>query len=162
MKRLTLVRHAKSSHKDPGLGDFDRPLGARGRRDAPRMGKRMARADARPDLIVSSPAVRAARTAEAIAGPLGVPASRIVYERELYLADTAQMLEVVRALDDAASHVVLVGHNPGITDFANALAEADIENVPTCGVVRLELDVERWSEVAFGGAALGEFDYPKR
>lgn len=162
MRRLTLIRHAKSSHQDPGLDDFDRPLNARGRRDAPEMGRRLAAANARPDLIVSSPAERAARTSEAIAEPLGYAASRIVFDRALYLASSGGMLEVTRALDDGSPHAALVGHNPGLTEFVNVLSDAAIENVPTSGIVRLELDVDHWREAGPGCAKLIDFDYPKR
>jgi len=162
MRRLTLIRHAKSSHRDPGVDDFDRPLNARGRRDAREMGRRLAAANVRPDLIVSSPAERAARTCEAIAEQLGYAASRIVFDRALYLASSGGMLEVTRALDEGSRHVTLVGHNPGLTEFVNVLADTAIENVPTAGIVRLELDVDDWREAGPACAELIDFDYPKR
>jgi phosphohistidine phosphatase len=160
LKRLTLIRHAKSSWKDAEIGDFDRPLNARGERDAPHMGRRIAACAKPPQLLVSSPARRAARTAELIAARLGGP--RLEYERALYLATPEQMLDVIRGLDDSVRHAALVGHNPGTTELAEQLSGAEVGNVPTCGVVRLRLDIDAWSEAEPGCAEIEDFDYPKR
>ena len=86
MKRLYLVRHAKSSWKDPDLDDFDRPLNKRGKRDAPLMGQKLRQADVRPDLIVSSPAKRAAKTAKIMAGQIEYPVKKIIWDESLYAA----------------------------------------------------------------------------
>ncbi len=161
MKLLTLIRHAKSSWRDPGLDDFDRPLNRRGERDAPVMGGRLAAVDPPPERFVSSPAARARRTAEVIAAAVDTDAAP-VFERALYLASPGRMLGVVQDLDDALDHVAVVAHNPGTTEFANALADVRIDNVPTCGIVRLELDVASWRDAAPGCARLLDFDYPKR
>jgi len=144
------------------MSDLDRPLNKRGERDAPRMGKRLARSDDVPELIVSSAAVRAARTAMVIAEQLGLDPAEVVLGAELYLAAPEQLLDVVRSLDEGVGHAALVAHNPGITDFVNALAGSEIDNVPTCGVARLKLDVERWDDTDCGCAELLDFDYPKR
>ena len=162
MKLLTLIRHAKSSWKNAGMDDFDRPLNDRGERDAPRMGKRLSRAAGAPDLILSSSAQRAARTARVIAEQLGSDPAEIVLDRALYLASPAQMLDTLRALAPDLEHAALVAHNPGVTDLINALAEVRIDNVPTCGIARLRLDIDRWNELEFGCAELQDFDYPKR
>jgi len=162
LKLLTLIRHAKSSWKEPGRDDFDRPLNKRGERDSPRMGQRLARSGSVPELIVSSSARRAAETTREIAAQLGDGSVEVVLERELYLASPSRLLETVRALDPRVGHAALVAHNPGITDFLNALTGSCIDNVPTCGVARLRLDIEGWSEAAVDGAELVELDYPKR
>ncbi len=160
MKLLTLIRHAKSSWSQPELDDFERPLNRRGERDAPKMGKRLAALEPHPDRFVSSPAVRARRTAEVIADAVSGAAPELV--DSLYLASPGRMLGVVHDLDDALEHVALVAHNPGTTEFANALADIRIDNVPTCGVVRLELAVDHWRDTAFGCARLLDFDFPKK
>lgn len=162
MKLLTLIRHAKSSWKEPGVEDFDRTLNKRGERDAPRMGERLAATGEQPDLIVSSSARRAERTARLIAEQLGIDPADVVLGAELYLAPPARMLDVVRALDPGLEHVALVGHNPGITDFLNQLSDVTVDDMPTCAIARLRLDVERWGDAEPGCAHLLDFDYPKR
>lgn len=162
MKTLTLLRHAKSSWDDPTLGDFDRPLNPRGRRDAPEMGRRLkARGDA-PDLIISSPAKRALATARMVAREIGIPEDRIVEEPALYHADARRIMSIVRSLESMAGHLMLVGHNPGFNDFANSLAETKIDNLPTAAIFQVEFDIDDWSKVAAGQGRLVRFDYPKR
>jgi phosphohistidine phosphatase len=162
MKLLTLIRHAKSSWKHPGLTDFERPLNARGERDAPRMARRFAAAEPRPDLLLASSAERAERTARSFAAAIGMADAEIGLERALYLASPSGLLEAVREVDDAVDHLALVAHNPGITDFLEILAGARIDNLPTCGVARLRLDIDSWSDVAPGCGQLLDLDTPKR
>ncbi|HKJ83146.1 MAG TPA: histidine phosphatase family protein [Mariprofundaceae bacterium] len=162
MKRLLLVRHAKSSWKDAGLDDFDRPLNKRGVHDAPMMGSRLAKRHIHPDMIVSSPAKRAVQTAEALAASLKVPAPRLICDRSVYEASTATLLKVIEGFDDEKSCVMLVGHNPAMTLLANALAGHVIDNLPTCGIVDLSIDIERWRDVAGGDTTCRLCDYPKR
>lgn len=161
-KTLYLVRHAKSSWKDSSLDDAKRPLNKRGERDAPEMGKRLARAGIRPDLITSSPAVRALTTAQKIAEELGIKKSEIDVNEDVYTFNAEGLLEAIRGLDDKLNTVMLVGHNPAATILLNELAGEDIDNVPTCGVAQLELNTESWAQVKRGGAELVSFDYPKK
>ena len=162
MKRLTLIRHAKSSWNNPGLADFERPLNKRGRRDAPRMGRWLASQNTRPERLVSSPAERAAATARVMASELGVDPSEIYFDERIYLAGVWALFDVVRGLDDQIGEACLFGHNPGMTDFCNDLTGAEIENVPTCGVARISLAVERWAEVGQNSGRLIEYCYPKK
>lgn len=162
MKRLTLVRHAKSSWKDASLSDFERPLNARGERDAPRMGARLAAAGFRPERLVSSPARRARATAQSLAAAIGYPEGEIVFEPQLYDATPDALLAVIRALPADAAHVALVAHNPGLTDLSNRLSDVHIDDIPTTGVVQLELAVEAWERVEPRCGRLLDFDYPKR
>ncbi len=163
MKLLSLIRHAKSSWKNPELADFERPLNKRGKRDAPVMGRRLAALDFKPDLILSSPAKRAARTAKAIADELGSSTSKIDFNEEIYEATSpAELLEVIRSLDPGLAHVALIGHNPALTELSNWLADVQIENIPTCGVVRLRLAAHRWEDVSAQGGTLLDCDYPKK
>lgn len=110
MKTLVLVRHAKSSWKDPGLADRDRPLNPRGRRDAPEMGRRLA-ARGTPDRIVTSPALRAATTAAVIAEAVGYPEREIVEDERLYGAGSEEILEVIRGIEDRFERVFLLGQH---------------------------------------------------
>ncbi len=162
MKHLTLVRHAKSSWTNPSLDDFDRPLNPRGLRDAPRMAERFAETEPVPDLIVSSPAARARATAEHFAEALDFGGGAVAYNDRLYHASSHGILEVIADQDDAHRHVVLFGHNPGLTNLANLVADAGIDNVPTTGVVRLELGITEWTAVDAGVGRVLDFDYPKR
>ncbi len=162
MKRLTLVRHAKSDWGDPDLADFDRPLNGRGRRNAPEMAARLAEAGLRPTLMLTSPALRALATARAFAKALDYPASRIRQADEAYLATPGTLLELVRTLGGRARHVMLFGHNPGISGFAALLSGDDsLGEVPTTAVVSLEVDLHAWRDLEPGAARRALYDFPK-
>ncbi len=160
MKTLLLVRHAKSSWDDPALGDRARPLNDRGRRDALKMGARLARRGVRPDLILSSPATRARATAESIAGELGYERGRIAADERLYAADPDQLLAVIRQFDDAAKCVLLVGHNPELTALAHRFADT-IAHMPTCAVAEFTFDASSWTDVGRSRPLGVTFERPK-
>jgi len=162
MKTLTLVRHAKSSWKDSSLADRDRPLNKRGERDAPVMARRIAAAGIRPSLIMSSPAVRAWRTAKAVAREIGYPIEFLQRESGLYLASLRDIQEVLVAQDEKFNSVMLIGHNPGLTTFANFLVPGLTDNVPTAGVVCVTIDQDDWNLDDQPLADLMLFDYPKK
>ncbi|MCH9005012.1 MAG: histidine phosphatase family protein [Proteobacteria bacterium] len=161
MKILTLVRHAKSSWKDTTLTDRQRPLNSRGERDAPEMGRRIADHDIRPSLILSSPAVRAWTTAKSIAAAMGYPAEFLQREETLYLASLDDLLDIVTAQDNGFNSLMIVGHNPGLTEFANFLAPHLTDNLPTAGVVSVQIDREDWSLYGQPETELIFYDYPK-
>lgn len=163
MLSLTLIRHAKAEPARDGQEDWDRPLDARGVLDAPEMAQRLKAATAKPDKVLTSPAVRALTTANLIVRELGVSPSKVLQDDRLYLASPKAMLSVVHELGGTAKHLVVVGHNPGITEFADQLsAERSIDNMPTCAVYRLDFDIASWSELAWDSGVNAEFDYPKR
>jgi phosphohistidine phosphatase len=161
MKTLTLVRHAKSSWKDSSLADRDRPLNKRGNRDAPEMGRRIVAAGIRPSLIVSSPAVRAWTTAKVIANEIGYPREFLQRDNALYLASVNSILDVIASQDAGFNSLMLVGHNPGFTDFANYLVPGLTNNVPTAGVVSVELDTDEWTLYDKPDTELLLYDFPK-
>ena len=161
MKELILVRHAKSSWKDTTLDDRERPLNKRGERDAPAMGARLARRKWKPDLIVSSPAVRALETARIIAKKLGYPGKDIVLKDRLYGAGIVELLEVIRDSDDSAGRLMLFGHNPGLTELANHLGPRPIPNLPTCSVLYLVFETDTWSTVGYARGDEVLFESPK-
>jgi phosphohistidine phosphatase len=162
MKRLTLVRHSKSDWSLPGQQDWDRALNKRGQRDAPEMARRMRARKLKPDLILSSPAVRALATATIMARELKVAASIVRQDERLYLAGPADMLTVIRDLGGIARHLMVFGHNPGITDFANRLSAGDrIDNMPTSAVFTATFAIQDWSELDWGSGQDAQFDYPK-
>ena len=161
MKTLTLVRHAKSSWKDTSLADRDRPLNKRGERDAPEMARRIAAAGIRPSLIVSSPAVRAWTTARIIADEIGYPREFLQRDKRLYLASVNAILDVIVAQDNGFNSLMIVGHNPGFTEFANYLVPGLTNNIPTAGVVSVQLDIDDWSLYDRPELELVLYDFPK-
>ena len=162
MKTLTILRHAKSSWKDVSLADRDRPLNRRGKNDAPIMGRRIADAGIRPSLIVSSPAVRAWTTAKTVADEITYPREFLQREVSLYLASLNDLLDVVAAQDEGFNSLMIVGHNPGLTDFANFLSPGITGNLPTCGVVSVNIDQADWSLYEQPKTELVLHDYPKK
>ena len=156
-KTLILVRHAKSCWKHESLPDIDRPLNKRGKRDAPEMASRLVNRGVRPDVIISSAALRALTTARVIAVATEIDAAQIMVDDELYGASEDDVLEIVRQISDVVGTAVVVGHNPTLTDLANRFADEEIENVPTSGM--LFLNVPDWQRV--NEATLLDFDYPK-
>ena len=162
MKTLTIVRHAKSSWDHPGLSDRDRPLNKRGERDAPVMGARIREHGIRPSLIVSSPAKRAWSTARIIAEEIAYPIEFLQRESNLYLASTDEILDVIAGQDEGFNNLMIVGHNPGLTDFANFLSPGLTNNLPTAGVVAVEIDRDDWSLYERPSTRLLVHDYPKK
>ena len=162
MKRLVVIRHAKSSWKDPGLRDFDRPLNKRGKTDAPEMGRRLAQRSLVPDCLLSSPARRAIRTAEIIAGAVGFPADRITRMDRLYGAGFADLLGILQGLDDTEQTAFVVGHNPGLTDLINSICSPFLDNLPTCGLFCVDFEISSWEEIGRRRGTRVFMDSPKR
>jgi phosphohistidine phosphatase len=161
MKTLTLVRHAKSSWQDSNISDRERPLNERGKRDAPIMGKRIVAAGIRPSLILSSPAVRAWKTAKILAQEIGYPREFLQKESSLYLASLDKIIDVLIAQDSEFNSVMIVGHNPGLTDFANYLSPGVSDNLPTAGVLSVSFEQDDWNLHAAPKTELLCYDYPK-
>lgn len=161
MKTLYLVRHAKSSWGEPGLADFDRPLNKRGEQDAPRMGERLKAMGVSPDHVVSSPAKRAITTARKVCEALGYPKKRIEQAESIYDARPEDTMAVIHGADPAHDSLMVFGHNPTTTDLANALANADIDNVPTLGVLCITFDTDAWTDILPGKGTLAFFEFPK-
>lgn len=146
MKMLLLLRHAKSDWDDPSLQDFDRPLAARGERDAPQIGKALRkRGDTLPDLIISSPAARAKATVKSVVKAAKVD-THIQYDEGIYGASSAGLMKLVNRLPDDSSCAMLVGHNPGFEDLVGRLSGSH-ERMPTAALACLEFPVTSWSEV---------------
>lgn len=164
MKKLILVRHAKSSWDNTDLADFDRPLNERGKKDAPRMGKRLKERGTHPDIMLTSPAIRALHTCQVIAGALDFSLAKIKTDRDLYHASDDQLLKVISRLPESSDNeqvVMLFGHNPGLTEFAERLLNETFDNIPTCGIVSAVLQIEKWRDVSWGCGKKEYFDFPK-
>jgi phosphohistidine phosphatase len=163
MLRLTLIRHAKTEPAYAGQEDWDRALETRGQRDAPEMGKRLKDRQYKPDLVLSSPAVRALTTATIIVRELGISASKVIQDERLYLASPKDILTVIQELGGTAKHLMLFGHNPGITEFAEQISsERSIDNMPTCATYTVQFDIDHWSKLDWSSGLNAEFDYPKK
>jgi phosphohistidine phosphatase len=162
VKKLLLIRHGKSSWKDRDLSDLQRPLKKRGKRNAGEMAIRLQKQAVVPDHVFCSPANRAADTLRIMSKTTGLGVHNSQVSSDLYVFDAEDLLSWLRNLDDNFEIVAVVGHNPALTDLVNDLASQHIDNVPTCGIVLLDLAVGRWSEVATGCGRLVYFDYPKK
>lgn len=161
MKNLYLLRHAKSSWASPGMKDFDRPLNERGLADAPDMAVRLKASGAGIDRIITSPALRTLTTARLVAATLGLDNDVIREDRQIYLAGSPRLMHVLSLLDEELNGVLLVAHNPALTDLANDVARAGIDNLPTAGLVHIELPIEHWFEIGLGVGRVVNFDYPR-
>jgi phosphohistidine phosphatase len=145
MKTLLILRHAKSSWKEHGIDDHDRPLNERGRRSAPRVGRWLRARDLVPDGILCSTAERARATAELVSAAIDHQGPMIV-EPDAYLADPATLIDLVSALPEEWSRALLVGHNPGLEALVSDLTGA-VEPLPTAALAQIELDVDSWAEL---------------
>ena len=168
MLTLSLLRHAKSSWDDAGLEDFDRPLAKRGESAAPRMGAFMAEHGLAPQLILCSPAVRTRQTLDLVLRHLsGHPT--VVYQDDFYLAAPSVMLTRLRKVGGKTSHVMVVGHNPGMQGLAVALAgegetrvlQALAAKFPTAGLAVIRFKARSWAKVGHGTGRLESFTTPK-
>lgn len=162
MKTLSIVRHAKSSWDFPNLSDRDRPLNMRGNRDAPIMGKRFKEAMGTPELLISSPAVRAWDTAHIFAREIDFPMDEVVPELRLYHASVPEIIGVIAELGGNFDHLMIFGHNPGLTDLVNHFSPGLTDNLPTAGVVSLEFQIEQWDLSGNREGAVIHHDYPKK
>ena len=167
MKRLSVLRHAKSSWKDRELDDFDRPLNTRGREAALRMGREMAKRGMSFDLILASPAARVRETIEGVRQEyeLGEP---IRFEPRIYMARVSELIELIAAIPDDVSSALLVGHNTSAERLVAKLAKDDEqglrrrveEKFPTAALAVIQLPIERWSETQPDSGELVELIYP--
>lgn len=162
MKTVYLVRHAKSSWKKAHLSDIDRPLNSRGRRDAPFMGVLLNEKGIKPDLLISSPAKRAKKTAFAFAKALDYPKDRIEKNSTIYEASIADLFLVIRDCHNDLDSIMLFGHNFSYTEFANLYAKPSLDNVRTTGVVAIEFRVDQWKDITTENGEMLFFEYPKK
>lgn len=161
-KRLFIIRHAKSDWKNTDwTSDFDRPLNDRGHKAAPEMGARLADKKIKPELMVSSPAVRAFTTAKYFAEAWDIKEGDIAIEPEIYEANIQILLSIINKFDNQYNSIAIFGHNPAFTDLANYLTDANIPNMPTASVVIVDFEIDDWAMVAGGTGDAALFDYPK-
>ncbi|WP_026945578.1 SixA phosphatase family protein [Algoriphagus marincola] len=161
MKKIFLIRHAKSSWDETWLRDHDRPLAPRGLKAAPIMGKRLLKTEIFPDLIISSTAKRAKETASLIAKELGIANQKIVLDSSLYHAPPSTYLKVIRQQPESIQTLFLVGHNPGMTDLIQNLG-VPLDNLPTAGICGFTCLAKTWKDFSEENSQLIFIDYPKK
>jgi phosphohistidine phosphatase len=125
------------------------------------MGRFLKNKNILPDTIISSPAVRASKTTKIISDILSYPHNRVTYADQIYEANPNSLLKIIQSVDDKFNSVMLVGHNPSMTYFANMLANNRIDNIPTCGIFCAELDISSWQEISKNCGTLKFFEFPK-
>ncbi len=151
MKTLYIVRHAKSSWDHPGLEDYQRPLLEKGKKRTKYINDYLIQNNTQIDLIMSSHAVRARETANIIANALNYPVNEIVISKNIYHGNTDSLFNLFFDLDNKLSSLMIVGHNPTFTYFANYFLDDSIDNFPTSGIVCIEFDTDNWEEIPNAG-----------
>lgn len=161
MKTIVLVRHAKSSWGDFSLKDEERPLTERGKKNAPDMAKRLKKKVHDIDAILTSPAKRAKATADYFAKEYEIPKKKIIVVPELYMAGYNAFVKTIREAPAKADKIAIFSHNNGITEFANLLSDVRVDDMPTCSVFAVKVDLKEWCDFEPGNAEFYFFDYPK-
>ncbi|MFA7229590.1 MAG: histidine phosphatase family protein [Melioribacteraceae bacterium] len=162
MKKLFLIRHAKSSWDNQDQTDIDRTLNKKGMADAPMMAKFLQESKNHPDLLISSPAIRALTTAQIFAAQFGVNPEVIVTDSRIYEAGMRELMSVARELENRYESVFLFGHNPGLTSFTNLLGNKFFPEMPTCAIAGIEFELNSWLEIERGTGRVFLFDYPMK
>ncbi len=160
-KQLLIIRHAKAEEADFKKPDFKRSLSHRGEKDAQEMVKRLKTKNLHPQILYSSPALRAISTARYFAHEFGIAQSDIIQEPEIYDALTDTLFDCTNRMDDRADFVALFGHNPSITDLVNKFCGKEIYNIPTCGIALIQFPFDSWKMLSAGTGELILYDYPK-
>jgi len=158
MRRLLLIRHAKSSHKDTTLADHDRPLNKRGDQDRKSMSEHLQQRGENLQVVYSSSAIRSLIYAQTLCQQLGIP---LVTESAFYTFSPSTLINVLTQLPDNIHQLAVVGHNPAITSVVNHLVKENIINVPTSGIAALNCPIESWSSIDRITSELDYFIYPK-
>ena len=161
MKTLYLIRHAKSSWNSSAQLDRDRPLNERGLRTAPFMAEMLKKTGVRPDFMVASPANRALTTALFFAKTFGIGDGNFQTNPTIYEAWPEDILAIAQGLPNVATVAFLFGHNPTMTDLANRFSQKYIDNVPTCGIVRIEAAIDAWTDFQVGSGAVTALFFPR-
>ncbi len=162
MKKLYLIRHAKSDWSEEDRSDFERSLNKRGKKDLPFMAQRLKKFGIKPDLILSSPAKRAKKTVKVLAETIGYPCDKISYEESLYDSSYTAYRYLLDSLDEKFNSVFIVAHNPTLTEVGERLSGAILTNIPTCSIVCIEFDVKSFKDIEEESGKIIFFDYPKK
>jgi phosphohistidine phosphatase len=168
MLHLTLVRHAKAEPARSGQDDWGRALDAQGQQEAIAIGRRLRQRAVQPSAVVSSTAVRALSTANLLARELGLPSEFVSTDDRLYLVSATDLLDWVRERDSAAQltdppqHLMLVAHNPGLSDFAARIAvNPVVSSLPTAAALTLQFQLEHWGDLRWGSGIDAQLEFPQ-
>ncbi|MBL0686647.1 MAG: histidine phosphatase family protein [Sulfurospirillum sp.] len=162
MKKIYLMRHAKSSWSEEGISDFDRPLNKRGERDLSFMANRLKTFNVKPNLIVSSPAKRAQKTTKTVAATISYNIDNIIYNKSLYNSSYDAYRDLLNSLDNKFNSLFIVAHNPTLTQIAERLSGQILINMPTCSIACIEFDIKNFKQIKDKSGKLLFFDYPKK
>ena len=161
MRRLILVRHAKSDRGGVSGPDLERPLSLRGDHDAPKMAQRLQQHQSRPDALYCSVARRACDTARYFVQAFDLSEDRVHFREDLYTFSAHELVQILCELDDACKTVGVIGHNPAISAVTAYLTGTDPGDLPTCTVVRIEVNGDSWQTLAPRICTLIDIDTPK-
>jgi len=161
MKTLLLMRHAESSRDMPGQNDLNRPLTAKGISMTNKVIGFLREQECIPDLIITSPAVRALETARLVAEGMGLAPARMQVNRTIYEADHNDLEELFYDISPSTDTLLLVGHNPGLTDFVNLFLDVPVGSLPTSGLVCLGSDIKEWDRIMEKKAKLHFIFFPE-
>ena len=161
MKTLVLVRHAKSDWSDISISDFDRPLNEKGLNEAPLMAELLSSKGLKPNIMISSPALRAITTAGFFADAFNFSKDDIVLEQEIYSKGAMEVIDIISNIQSSNSTAFVFGHNPYITTIASYLTSIQFDEVPTCGVVCIDFVMKDWVNIPKKIGKLRFYDFPK-
>lgn len=142
MKKLIIIRHCKSSWSDLNLNDFDRPLNNRGVQDGNLMSKELSKKIDKVDLLFSSSSKRTRLTADFFIEVINI--KKINFMDELYHSSSENIINILKKISNTKKSVIVIGHNPGLTDLVNKLTSINLYNLPTCGVAIINLNIKNW------------------
>jgi phosphohistidine phosphatase len=162
MKTIYLVRHSKSSWETNTLNDFDRPLNQRGHSDAPMMAEIINKLIKVPDIIYSSPAMRAITTASYFAKAFGINIDEIQKDKKIYESGSKHIINLIKNLDDKYSSVMILGHNPDMTSLVTYYCGDYFENMPTSSIVCIDIDCDNWHDTSVENGKIRFFEFPKK
>lgn len=162
MKKIYLVRHAKSSPATKNQQDFDRTINERGESDLELIANALEKRKAKIDLVVCSSATRTSQTAEVLSRLLSVPTDKIEFTKDLYLTNVKEHVKQIRKTKHKVENLMVVGHNPTITLLANELSGAFIDSMPTASIVTILFNDDSWKAVGTIKGKMAHFDFPKK
>ena len=161
-KVIYLARHGKSN-KSTGLSDFNRPLAERGENDAVKMGKRLKKHNAEFDLIITSAAFRSKQTVELMSQNAPFSMDVVVHDSTLFRCSPSMLINRIRGMNNSFDHIMIIAHNPAIASCAAFFQnKISISDFPTCGIMAIEFDIEKWTEIPEVKGSLLFYDYPKK
>jgi len=161
MKTLYLIRHAKSGWSEPNTSDFERTISKKGKKDINTMGSYLSLIDVKPQLILSSCALRAQQTADLLAKKISFSGKKH-YLKELYLTSLEDVQEIISIQEKSIESMFIIGHNPQLHELANTLITEHISKFPSLGIIAIDFEIDSWSEIANVKGSVDFFIFPKQ